>query len=221
MRISVLRTDSARLRSCGLLSVPPPTPPSARPLDGLICRADLDGFSVQIPNQNHNSSPPPHPALPRLPAIVHRRSCDGRRRHQMLILTRRSGDEWESPLLLACKRKPDLSAGSQRVALPISPTPLLISARYLLVCFRSIHTSSAPPPPPSTFRCSSSPPLTQPQCKRKKKKKTIIRGRNYFNILHWLMNIQCKQLFFFSLRGCQVSCVLIRGRVRLRCWLAE
>lgn len=35
-----------------------------------------------------------------------------------------SGDEWESHLLSACIWKPDLSAGSRRAALHISPTPL-------------------------------------------------------------------------------------------------
>lgn len=35
-----------------------------------------------------------------------------------------SGDEWESHLLSACIWKPDLSAGWQRAALHISPTPL-------------------------------------------------------------------------------------------------
>lgn len=55
--------DSLRLRS----TLPPP-----HLLDSCICWADLDGFSGQIPNQNHNSSPPSR-------LSIHRSCCRSQR----------------------------------------------------------------------------------------------------------------------------------------------
>lgn len=129
-----------------------------------------------------------------------------------------SADEWESQLLPACKWKPDLSAGSQCVALRISPTLLWQHApHFCLICSLLLlfhpHLFTLPPLLLLSFTSFNTASA------QKDKKKTNIRGRNYFNVLHWLMNIQCKQLFF--LLGCQVSCVLIRGRVHLISWLTE
>lgn len=118
-----------------------------------------------------------------------------------------SGDEWESQLLPACKWKPDLSAGSQRVALRISPTLLRQHApHFCLICalLLSFRPHLIRPSPAYLLLLSFTFFNT---ASAQKGKKTIIRGRNYFNILHWLMNIQCKQLCF--------SCLAVKSHVCL------